>query len=511
MASDFDIHIGTREIWGGRKIPFGLTDTDLFQHLWMNGQTGVGKSALMRSMIAQTIHNGHGCTLIDFHGDQSLEVLEDIPLRRRDDVVICDLADTEHILPINPFFDIPRDKRSTFAEEFTEACKNIWYDSWGERMDWILSNTVAAILHAPKAQRPTLLSIGFFLTDQAYREDILRHVTDPKVIQFFRKEFDRYSPKERDLFIIPVENKIGKILSNPYVVNALAPHVPSFQFQHAISNRSIVIVRLPKGVIGARPAKLLGSLAVSSIINSAMEQAVIPYQDRIPHFLFIDEQHNLNSTALTSAYSELRKYKLGIISSTQYTEQMPENVLKSMFGNIGTIIAFRSSAADAQRFEHQIGHFPAAHYTQLGLGQVRVRLLQGGSPVDPFRAKTEIDLIDPSYNTEQIREYNHERYTTPRSEVEKDYGRWMRKMLVDPERRQEQKQQIAETQRQRTVRVPVPPVIETADSTISKRRDTALRDIREIVDNIRKKNPETEQYRYIYKKPTRRQHRRHRV
>ena len=164
MASDFDIHIGTRELWGGSKKPFGLNDGDIFQHVWLNGQTGVGKSALMRSMFAQTVANGHGCTLIDINGDLANEILEDIPLSRREDVVICDPSDAEHVLPINPFYQVPVDKRSTVASDFTEACRHIWADSWGERMDWILYNVVAAILHAPKQLRPTILSIPALLT-----------------------------------------------------------------------------------------------------------------------------------------------------------------------------------------------------------------------------------------------------------------------------------------------------------------------------------------------------------
>ena len=144
MASDFDIHIGTQELWGGGERPFGLNVDDVFQHVWLNGQTGVGKSALMRSMFAQTIANGNGCTLIDLNGDLSNEVLDDIPLSRRDDVIICDPSDTEHVLPINPFYQIPLDKRAIVAADFNEACRHIWADSWGERMDWILYNVVAA-------------------------------------------------------------------------------------------------------------------------------------------------------------------------------------------------------------------------------------------------------------------------------------------------------------------------------------------------------------------------------
>ena len=156
MADDLHIHIGTRERWGGVTEPFGLSERDAFQHVWMNGQTGVGKSALLLSMFAQVVAHGHGCTLIDLNGDLANDALNLIPLSRRDDVIFSDAADTEHVLPINPFYRIPADRRSTVASDFTEAAKQIWIESWGERLDWVLLNVVSAILDAPECPAPSV-------------------------------------------------------------------------------------------------------------------------------------------------------------------------------------------------------------------------------------------------------------------------------------------------------------------------------------------------------------------
>ena len=113
-------------------------------------------------------------------------------------------------------------------------------------MNWIMLNVVKAILHAPEELRPTILSIPTFLTIDHYRNAVLQHVDDLEVVRFFRHEFDRYSPKERSLFIIPIENKIGQIISNPFVRNALSPYKPKFQFRNAIQENKILIVKLSK-------------------------------------------------------------------------------------------------------------------------------------------------------------------------------------------------------------------------------------------------------------------------
>ncbi len=478
MAPDFSIHIGMRDLWGGGQTPFGLTDRDAFQHVWLNGQTGVGKSALMRSMFIQAVYNGHGCTLIDPNGDLANEILDDIPLSRRNDVVVVDPANADHVLPINPFYTIPVDKRPLLAADFTEACRKIWVDSWGERCDWILYNTVAAVLDAPASLRPTLLSVPLLLADKHYRTKLLAHVQDSNVRRFFAKEFLRWSDKDRSNYIMPVENKIGKLIANPFVRNMLCPYHPAFQIKDAIPRRAILIIRLSKGALGATATNLLGSLSISTILNAAMEQEAVPYEDRIPHFLFIDEKHNLTTTALTTAYSEHRKYKLAIVASSQYTDQIDDEVLTSMFGNIGTIIAFRSSAADADRFAKHIGQFPPEQYIQLGTGEVRVRLLQDGTPVVPFRAVTTIDHHPPADKAKQILTYNRERYTKPRARVEQDYARWLGKALAGPTSPIQTSKNRKPPQRA----TPAPgPRTDAQPATISARGDAARANIRAIL------------------------------
>ena len=509
MAEQFDIQIGTREYCAREyyaRLPFGLSDHDAFQHVWINGQTGTGKSALLLSMFAQIVRNGHGTTLIDLNGDLAQQALDYIPLSRRDDVINIDPTDDEHVLSVNPFHNIPYDKRYAVADDFVQACKGIWDDSWGERMEWILHNVTAAALHAPKSLRPTLLSIPLILNVPHYRQAVLRHVDDPEVIRFFKTEFDRYHPRDRSAYITPIENKIGKIIANPFVRNMLSPYEPAFQFREAISRRSILIIRLPKGVLGETAAKLIGSIAVSSILNAAMEQASTPEDDRIPHFLIADEKHNFPTSAFTSAYSEHRKYKLSLIVATQYTDQLSDEELKSMFGNIGTIIALRSSPTDAKRFYDQLGQFPASLYPELRLGEAFVRLLVDGSPFPPFRANTTIDHVKPANRAQQIILYNRQRYTRPRHQVESGYQRWLRKTLIDPEELRQQRQDTIK-RKQQTKRVVHSHVPQPDPGTISERGERAKAKIRKLVAKTKAKHPPNKIVYPVFKKPTRRRRR----
>ena len=485
MAEDYDIQIGTREVWG-QDIPVGLNVQDCFQHAWMNGATGVGKSTLMLSMYSQVVRSGHGLTLIDIGGELSDNALAITPLSRMKDLIFYDPARRDYVLPINPFYRVPRDRRAVTASDFTEATKHIFNESWGERMDWILYNVVAAILDAPDELQPTILSIPLVLTNDLYRKQIIKHIKDPSVVRFFEDEFERWPKQRRQEYIMPIENKIGKLIANPMIRNSLAPYKPTFQFHSAVSKKSILIIRLPKGTLGSS-AKLLGSIGVSTIMNAAIEQDVLPYELRTPHFLFIDEFHNLMTRAPTSGFSELRKYKLSIVAATQFTDQINDidpTMLSSMFGNIGTIIAFRSSSTDAKLFSAQLGKFEERQYTDLGLGQVRVRLVREGYADEPVLAQTHPPELPLKNHTKQLLAYVRDHYMKPRQVVEDLYTRWLRKVLLNPRDRLNERKRIKAAQRRKALKQIPTAARSPSTSTITKRGENAKQQIRSLLKTM---------------------------
>src|SRR5438552_12473787 len=92
--------IGTQEIWGG-DVPFGISPADLRRHLYIIGQTGVGKTTLVENLLLQKICNGDGIGFIDPHGDSARKILDYIPPSRMRDVVYFDPADVEHPMGLN--------------------------------------------------------------------------------------------------------------------------------------------------------------------------------------------------------------------------------------------------------------------------------------------------------------------------------------------------------------------------------------------------------------------------
>lgn len=422
MAHNF-VHIGQKEIWGGRS-PLVISGADRRRHLYIIGQTGTGKSTLIKNIIAQDIEAGQGCALIDPHGDLAHEVLDVIPRNRVDDVVVLDPSDTDRPPGYNPFFRVPKDERSLVAANITSTFKHIWRNSWGPRLEYILYNTVAAILDAPDELRPCFLSIPLVFVRRDYRDRIVSCIEDPRVRSFFEDEFSTWNERQLAENLSSVQNKIGQFLSNPFVRNILGQWKPSINITDIMASNKILIVRLSKGTLGEEPANLLGSLVATGFQQAAMRRAAIPEAERQDFHLHIDEFQNFTTDSFASVLSEARKYGLTITAGNQFLDQLSDEVRSAVFGNVGGVISFRVSANDADVLAKEIGEYSPKTFRDLGIGEICVRLLNGGEVSAPCLGVTGYsDCVHG--NGKNVRHQSRMRYGTDRKKVEARIAAWL--------------------------------------------------------------------------------------
>lgn len=145
-----------------------------------------------------------------------------------------------------------------------------------------------------------------------------------------------------------------------------------------MDNKQILIVNLSKGKIGEDKANLLGSLIVSSLQVESMKRSYIPESERVPFFAYLDEFQNFGTEAFVSILSESRKYAFSLCIAHQYTNQISESVKSAVIGNVGTIVLFSISSADAEIFSTEFIRFPAESLVRLGLGEAVVRQYKDG-------------------------------------------------------------------------------------------------------------------------------------
>jgi energy-coupling factor transporter ATP-binding protein EcfA2 len=259
MNDEPQIILGERHGWENSQ-PFGISTVDQRQHIYVIGKTGSGKTTLLRNMIVQHIAVGHGVGLIDPHGDLADELLHHVPPWRTDHLVYFNPGDLEFPVGLNLLANVAPDDRHLVASGIVGAFKNIWGDSWGPRLEYILYNAVAALL---ECSNTSLLGVNRMLTDETYRAWIIRQVEDPFIRAFWAEEYAAYDPRFQREAIAPIQNKIGQFLLNPVIRNILGQVQTKVSIPFVMDNKRLFIANLSKGQMGDDKANLLGSLLVT--------------------------------------------------------------------------------------------------------------------------------------------------------------------------------------------------------------------------------------------------------
>ncbi|OHA20163.1 MAG: hypothetical protein A2849_01495 [Candidatus Taylorbacteria bacterium RIFCSPHIGHO2_01_FULL_51_15] len=404
----------------GKRDMFGIRANDRGKHMYIIGKTGMGKSTMLENMAIQDIQNGEGIAFIDPHGSTAERLLDFVPYERIKDVVYFAPFDTDYPIGFNVMEDVGYDKRHLVVSGLMGALKRIWVDAWSARMEYILQNTLLALLEYPDS---TLLDVNKMLTNKTFRSAVVEKITDPLVKAFWVEEFASFTDTYTREATPAIQNKVGQFTANPLIRNIVGQPKSSFDLRKIMDERKIFIVNLSKGRMGETNAALLGSMLVVKIYLSAMSRADEPAARlaQLPRiYFYVDEFQSMMNEAFADILSESRKYKLALTLANQYIEQMEEEVRDAVFGNVGTLICFRVGPFDAEIlttiFEPT---FMAQDLVGLGIGQIYLTLMIDGVGSVPFSAETipPIELPPVSYRDDVVRN-SRDTYSRPREEIE---------------------------------------------------------------------------------------------
>ena len=404
----------------GKREMFGIRAEDRGKHVYVIGKTGMGKSTMLENMAIQDIQNGEGIAFIDPHGATAEKLLDFVPHDRIKDVVYFAPFDTDYPIGFNVMEDVGYDKRHLVVSGLMGALKRIWVDAWSARMEYILQNTLLALLEYPDS---TLLDVNRMLTNKTFRAAVVDKITDPIVKGFWTEEFAAFTDTYTREATPAIQNKVGQFTANPLIRNIVGQAKSSFDLRKIMDEKKIFIVNLSKGRMGETNAALLGSMLVVKIYLAAMSRADEPgiRLAQLPRFYFyVDEFQSMMNEAFADILSESRKYKLALTLANQYIEQMEEKVRDAVFGNVGTLVCFRVGPFDAEVLKTIFEPtFVAEDLVGLGIGQIYLTLMIEGVGSRPFSAETipPIDLPAISYRDDVVRN-SREIYSRPRAEME---------------------------------------------------------------------------------------------
>ena len=421
---EWQIVLGVREQWG-QETPFFLRSPDRRHHLYAIGKSGTGKTTFLHNLIFQDICAGHGVGIIDPHGDLASELLDYIPRHRIEDVVYFNPADLEYPVGFNLLGRTPLDSRHLVASGVVGVFKTTWPNFWGPRMEYILYATVAALLDCDNV---SLLGIQRMLSDAKYRKWVIRQIKDPLTHSYWVNEFEQFSHSMRQEMVAPIQNKVGQLLMSPHLRNILGQIRSRIDARFMMDERRIFIADLSKGRLGADKSNLLGALLVTQFELAAMSRANIPESERRDFFLYVDEFHSFASESFVSILSEARKYHLSLTLSHQYTAQVRPEIRDAVFGNVGSLVAFRVGQRDAELLEKEFGAaYPAKRFVDLPNHEICARMLTDGQHADPFIARTLPIWGSRQKHTGTIIRRSREKYGTQREVIEGRIKRWLRK------------------------------------------------------------------------------------
>ena len=422
MTDEPPIILGLREGWGD-KLPFGIFHSDRRHHFYVIGKSGVGKTTLLCNLILQDIEAGHGVGVIDPHGDLATALLDHIPRNRIEDVVYFNPADVEYPVALNLLNCVSDDNRHLVASGIVSAFKSIWHDSWGPRLEYILYAAVAALLECDNV---SLLGIPRMLSDRRFRTWVVKQIKDPMLRSYWLTEFESYNERFLQEAIAPIQNKVGQLLMSPYLRNVLGQVRSKIDARFMMDRSRIFIADLSKGKLGADKSNLLGALLATQFELAAISRATVPEDERKDFFLYVDEFQSFLSDSFVSMLSEARKYRLCLTLSHQYVEQLRPDIRAAVFGNVGSMLAFRLGYADAIAIEQEFGRtYTAAQFTELSNYEACAKLLVGGEWSEPFRCSTLPLQAEWRGRGETIIRRSREKYAATRATIEAKINRWM--------------------------------------------------------------------------------------
>src|SRR3989344_1657111 len=414
---------------------FGIKRKDRRQHVYLLGKSGTGKSVLMFNMITQNIRNGDGVCLVDPHGENVEAVLSVIPPERMKDVIYFNPADSDYHVGFNVLELIDPKYKHLVASGLMGIFTKIWANAWSARMEYILNNTILALLDTPGT---TLLGIQRMLVDKDYRQKIISNLKDPVIKAFWIHEYEAWQEKFRNEAIAAIQTKVGQFLSTSIIRNVVGQSKSTINIFDIMNEGKIFLVNVSKGRIGEDNSALLGGMIITKIQLAAMERVRIPENERRDYFLYVDKFQSFVPDAFAGILSEARKYRLNLTIAHQYTAQLvSENnssVRDAVFGNVGTMMVFRVGADDAEFLEAEFEpEFTPQDIVNLPNYKVYMKLMIDGITSRPFSAKTlpPIESRNDPKIEEEVIKTSRALYCRPREVVEKEITDWSGMELGD--------------------------------------------------------------------------------
>lgn len=390
----------------GLTQPVIMTDDDRMRHMFIIGQTGTGKSALMTRMILQDIRSGKGLAVIDPHGDMVDDVISRMPVERKDDVILFDMLDRERPMGFNVLAWETEEDRDLVIDSLYQSLDAI-YDmrsTGGPIFEKYFRGMLRLLMMDKHIAEftPTLLEFNMCFVNAEFRSWLKKQSSDTVIYDFVHEIENACGDNIKLNSVAPyITSKLSRFISDKTLKMIVGQEKTSFDFSEVMNQGKILFIKLGKGRFGPTVSALLANQLVGRFKLAAMKRGDMPPETRKDFFLYVDESQNLPQENFTELLSEARKFRMGLVLSTQYSAQLgdrhnPNSLISGILGNVGTIVSFRLGQEDAL----QIGKifqpcFSARDIRELPNFNGYAVMQQDNQSITPFNFVTRYDATTP--------------------------------------------------------------------------------------------------------------------
>ncbi|MFT5037402.1 MAG: hypothetical protein ACI9VM_000982, partial [Candidatus Azotimanducaceae bacterium] len=415
--------LGTNDHRGVTKEIF-VTAEDRLRHFYILGQTGTGKTTLMKNMIVQDIREGAGVCMIDPHGTDIEDILGSVPPERYDDVIYFDPSRQDRVVGLNMLeYDINKPEQKTFVvNELFSIFQKLYGgnpESMGPMFEQYFRNATLLVMEDPDSGN-TLMDISRVMADAQYRRMKLQKSTNPTVSQFWTEIATKAGGEAALENIVPyIVSKFDVFTANDFMRPIIGQQHSAFNFREVMDSRKILLINLSKGRLGEINANLIGMIVVGKLLMAALSRVDDVTRSFPPFYLHMDEFQNISTPAIGAILSEARKYKLGMTVAHQFIAQLDDDIKDAVFGNVGSMASFRVGPEDAQFLESQFSpEFTANDLMNVPNRTAYMRILSNGTPTKPFSMGTLPPAEVDHDKVAQLIELSYAKYGKPRQEIE---------------------------------------------------------------------------------------------
>ena len=408
--------LGVAQTGARREVALAVVDARYHAHVM--GATGSGKSTLLMNLALQDIEAGRGLVVVDPKGDLVTDILDRLPEGAEDRTVLVDPEDQDAAPVLNVLSGPDADLA---VDNVVGIFRSIFSAFWGPRTDDVLRSACLTLLrHAEATGAKTCLAdVPRLLSDEEFRAPRVAVVADDAAgLGGFWRAYEQMSEANRAQVTGPLMNKLRAFLLRDFVRQVVGRPDSSFDMGEVLDG-GVLLVRVPKGILGEDSARLLGSFVVAQVWQAATHRARLGQAARVDASLVVDEAHNFLHLprSFDEMLAEARGYRLSMVLAHQHLAQLPRELREAVSANARSKVWFSMSPEDARVLARHVAPSITEHdLSHLGAYSAAARLVVAGEETPAFTITTCAPQAPDPGRAEAVRDKGrarHERTKDP--------------------------------------------------------------------------------------------------